>query len=183
VTASLRTSHRAQTVRAAFDPLGEDAEIFVEQDIGVEHDRALGHLPRAVHFPQQILAATGEELMIRLQVRAVDQKPGLGLDLAVLQRRRFEIARLRRDGTFSPSHPAVEPHLEIALLLLEDRRSPSGVSSRCDSRRGKQHPLPTLPRQGEGSKEIFSISPSLGHDASCCCYEALPPDGGGLGWG
>src|SRR6202011_6011639 len=42
--------------------------------------------------PQQILAATGEELIIRLQVRAVHQKRSLGLDLAVLQRRGFEIA-------------------------------------------------------------------------------------------
>jgi hypothetical protein len=30
--------------------------------------------------------------MIRLQVLVVDQKRGLGLDLAVLQRRRLEIA-------------------------------------------------------------------------------------------
>jgi len=49
--------------------LQEDAEVLVEQDVGVEHNRAAPHPPRAVHLAQQILAATGEELMIRLQVR------------------------------------------------------------------------------------------------------------------
>jgi hypothetical protein len=61
---------------------------------------------RAVYFPQQILAATGEELMIRLQVQAVDQKRGLGLDHAVLQPRGFEIAdqvTARRDLRPKPS--------------------------------------------------------------------------------
>src|SRR6266446_2280200 len=108
--------------------LEEDAEVLVEQDVGVEHDRAAPHLPRAVHLAQQILAATGEKLMIRLQVRAVHQKRGLGLDLAVLQRRRLEIADQvagARRGILGPGHPAVEPgypHLEIALILLEDRQ-------------------------------------------------------------
>jgi hypothetical protein len=61
--------------------------------------------------------------MIRLQVHAVDQKRGLGLDLAVFQRPSSRLPiRLRRDGIFGPSHPAVEPHLEIALLLLENRQ-------------------------------------------------------------
>src|SRR6266571_1254041 len=62
--------------------LEEDAEVLVEEDVGVEDDRAPGHLPRAVRLAQHILAATGKELMIRLQVRAVHQKRGLGLDLA-----------------------------------------------------------------------------------------------------
>ena len=51
--------------------LEEDAEVLVEEDVGVEHDRAPGHFPRAVHLAQQILATTGEQLMIGLQVRAV----------------------------------------------------------------------------------------------------------------
>src|ERR1700730_1044074 len=68
------------------------AEVLVEQDVGVEHDRAPLYLPRAVHLAQHVLAATGEELMIRLQMRAVHQKRGLRLDLAVLQPRRLEIA-------------------------------------------------------------------------------------------
>ena len=42
--------------------------------------------------PQRVLEATGEELMIRLQVRAVHQKRGLGLQLAVLQRCHLRIA-------------------------------------------------------------------------------------------
>src|ERR1700738_3531418 len=67
--------------------LEEDAEVLVEQDVGVEHDRAPPHLPRAVHLPQHVLAATGEELMIGLEVRAVHQKRGLGPDLTVLQQR------------------------------------------------------------------------------------------------
>jgi hypothetical protein len=67
--------------------LEEDAEVLVEQDVGVEHDRAHPHLPCAVRPPQQILTATGEELMIRLQVRAIHPKRGLGLCLAVFQRR------------------------------------------------------------------------------------------------
>src|ERR1700730_10824927 len=75
-----------------FSDLEEHAEVLVEQDVGVEHDRAPPHLPRAVHLAQQILAATGEELMIRLQMRAAHQKRGLGLYLAILRRRRIEIA-------------------------------------------------------------------------------------------
>ena len=50
--------------------------------------------------------------MIRLQVRAVDQKRGLGLDLALLQRRRFEIADQvtgARGGILGPGPPGVEP--------------------------------------------------------------------------
>ena len=71
--------------------LEKHAEVFVEQDVGVEPDRAPSHLPRAVHLPQHVLAATGEELMIRLQMRAVHRKRGLGLYLAVLKRGRLEI--------------------------------------------------------------------------------------------
>src|SRR6266478_2502496 len=109
-------------------PLEEDAEVLVEEDVGVEHDRAPGHLPCAIHLAQQILAAAGEELMIRLQVRAVHQKRGLGLDLAILQRRHLEVADQvtgARRGILGPGHPAIEPghpHLEIALVLLEDRQ-------------------------------------------------------------
>src|SRR5689334_11291815 len=77
---------------ATLEALEEDAEVLVEQDVGVEDDRAPGHFPRALYIAQHILAATGEELMIRLQVRAVHQKRGLGLDLAILQGRRLEIA-------------------------------------------------------------------------------------------
>src|SRR2546429_8885180 len=87
--------------------LEEDAEVLVEQDVGVEDDRAPGHLPRAVHLAQQILAAAGEELMICLQVRAVHQKRGPGLNFAVLQRRRFEIADQMagaRRGILGPGH-------------------------------------------------------------------------------
>ena len=55
------------TVRRPASGLEEDAEVLVEQDVGVEHDRAPGHLPRAVDLAQHVLAATGEELMIRIQ--------------------------------------------------------------------------------------------------------------------
>src|SRR5713101_7535910 len=75
-----------------------------------------------------MLAATGEELMIRLQARAVHQKRGLGLYLAVLQRRRLEstdqVTGARR-GILGPGHPGVEPghpHLEMAPVLFEDRQ-------------------------------------------------------------
>ena len=66
--------------------------------------------------------------MIRLQVRAVHQKGGPGFNLAVVQRRRFEVADHvtgARRGILGPGHPGVEPghaHLEIALVLLEDRQ-------------------------------------------------------------
>jgi hypothetical protein len=64
-------------------PFEEDAEVFVEEDVGVEDDRAPGDLSCAVHIALQILAAAGEELVIGLRVRAVDQEGGPGLDLAV----------------------------------------------------------------------------------------------------
>ena len=88
--------------------------------------RATFHPP--FYLAQHILAAAGEELMIRLQVRAVHQKRGPGLDLAALQRRRLEIADQvtgARRRILGPGHPGVEPghpHLEIALVLLEDRQ-------------------------------------------------------------
>ena len=72
--------------------LKEDAEVFVEEDVGVEHDRALRHLPGTLDLAQQILAAAGEELVIGFEMRAVYQKRGPGLDLAVLQRYCLEIA-------------------------------------------------------------------------------------------
>jgi hypothetical protein len=71
--------------------LQKDAEVIIEQDVGVEHDRAPGDLPRAVHLAQHMLAAAGDELVIRLKMRAVDHKRGLGLYLTVLQRGRLEI--------------------------------------------------------------------------------------------
>src|ERR1700730_1036953 len=88
-------NRRTESVGAATrskTPLQEDAEVFVEEDVGVGPDRAPPHFPRAVDLAQHVVAATGEELVIRLQVRAAHQKRGLGLYLAVLQRRRFEIA-------------------------------------------------------------------------------------------
>jgi hypothetical protein len=51
-------------------------------------------------------------MMIRLRVRAVHQKRGLGLHLAVLQRRPLEIADQvtgARRGILGPGHPGVEP--------------------------------------------------------------------------
>src|SRR6202011_2332213 len=77
---------------------------------------------------QQILAAAGEELVIGLQVRAVHQKRGLGLDLAALQPHCLEIADQvtgARRGILGPGHPGVEPghpHLQIVLVLLKDRQ-------------------------------------------------------------
>src|SRR5271169_3051035 len=44
--------------------LQEDAEVLVERDVGVEDDRVPRYLPGPLHLAQQILAATGEELMI-----------------------------------------------------------------------------------------------------------------------
>jgi hypothetical protein len=93
--------------------------------------------------------------MIRLQVHAVDQKRGLGLDLAVFQRPSSRLPiRLRRDGIFGPSHPAVEPHLEIALLLLEDRQIAERrqLTMRRPAREAAPPPNPP-PSRGEGSKE------------------------------
>jgi hypothetical protein len=118
--------------------------------------------------------------MIRLQVHAVDQKRGLGLDLAVFQRPSSRLPiRLRRDGIFGPSHPAVEPHLEIALLLLEERQ----LTMRRPAREAPPPPNPP-PVKGRaarrdaaldsvnnhsqpGAAEDLSISSSPGHDASC----------------
>src|SRR6516162_11294429 len=66
--------------------------------------------------------------MVGLQVRAVHQKRGPGLRLAVLQPHRFEIADQvagTRRRILGPGHPGVEsryPHLEIAPVLLEDRQ-------------------------------------------------------------
>src|SRR6516225_6271030 len=71
----------------------KDAEILVERDAGVEDDRAPPHLPRAVLLTHHVLAAAGEQLIIGLRVRVVHQKRGPGLDLAALQRRRFELIR------------------------------------------------------------------------------------------
>ena len=68
--------------------------------------------------------------MIRLQVRAVHKKRGLGLYLALLQRRRLGIADQvtgARRGILGPGYPGVEPghpHLEIALVLLDDCQIP-----------------------------------------------------------
>jgi hypothetical protein len=45
--------------------LEEDAEVLVEQHVGVEHDRAHRHFSRAVYLSQYFLAATEEKLMIR----------------------------------------------------------------------------------------------------------------------
>jgi hypothetical protein len=89
-------------------PSEKHAEVFVEEDVGVEDDRAPRDLPRAVHLPQRILAATGEVRMIRLQVRAVDQKRGPRLDFAVFQRRRLAIADQvagARRGILGPGDP------------------------------------------------------------------------------
>src|SRR6266700_2233760 len=36
-------------------PLEEDAQVLVEEDVGVEHDRAPGHLPCAIHLAQPSL--------------------------------------------------------------------------------------------------------------------------------
>ena len=66
--------------------------------------------------------------MIRLQVRAIHQKRGPGLNFAVRQRRRLEIADQvtgARRRVLGPGHPGVEPgdtHFEIALVLFEDRQ-------------------------------------------------------------
>src|ERR1051326_8139301 len=92
--------------------LEEDAEVLVEKHVGVEHDRAPRHLPRAVHLAQHILAAAGKKLGIRLQMRAVHQKRGPGLSFAVLPWRRFEIADQvtgARRRILGPGHPGVEP--------------------------------------------------------------------------
>ena len=62
-----------------FSDLQEDAEVLVEEDVGVEHDCAPPHLPRAV----QVLAVAEEELVNRPEVRAVHQKRSPGPDLAV----------------------------------------------------------------------------------------------------
>jgi len=60
---------RAQTGRLGLT-LEEGGEVLVEDDVGVEHDRAPPHLPHAVPLAQHVLATAGEELMTRLQVRA-----------------------------------------------------------------------------------------------------------------
>jgi hypothetical protein len=59
------------------------AEVFVEEDVDVRDDRAPGYLPRTLYLAQHILAASLEEPVIGLQVRAVRQKRGPGLDLLV----------------------------------------------------------------------------------------------------
>src|SRR6266446_5885127 len=72
--------------------LQEDAEVLVEEDVGVEEDGALRDLPRAVHPAQHVLAAPGQELVVRLQVRAIHEEGRLGPHLAFRQRLRHEIA-------------------------------------------------------------------------------------------
>src|SRR5258708_26176035 len=42
--------------------LEEDAEVLVEEDVGVEDDRAPCHFPRPSHLAQHILAIAGEQL-------------------------------------------------------------------------------------------------------------------------
>src|SRR5207248_5480828 len=106
--------------------LQKNAEVLVEEDVGVEQDRALGHLPPAGNLPQHVLAGAGEELVIRLQMRTVDKKGSPGLYLAVVLRRRLEIADQvagARRWILRPRHATVEPshtHFEIAFILFED---------------------------------------------------------------
>src|SRR5260370_32877615 len=61
-------------------------------------------------------------------MRAVDQERGLGLHLAPGERRHLEIADQvtgARGWILGPGHAGVEaghPHLEVPLVLLEDRQ-------------------------------------------------------------
>src|SRR5262249_19697868 len=72
--------------------LKKDAEVFVQEHVGVEEDGALGDLPGAVHAAQHVFAAPGQELVIRFQVRAVDEEGRLCLHQAFGQRLRHEVA-------------------------------------------------------------------------------------------
>jgi hypothetical protein len=125
--------------------LEEDAEVLVAQHVGVEHDRAPRDLPRAPHLTQRVLATTREEVVVALEMRAVHDKRGLGLYLAVLQRRRrLEIADQvtgARRGILGSGDPGVEPghpHLDIAPVLsshsacgaVSTIRGPTGVRRR-----------------------------------------------------
>src|SRR4029077_7160925 len=108
------------------DGLEEDAQVLVEQNVGIEHDRAPGDLPSAVHPAQHVLATAGEDLVVGLQMRAIDQERGPRLHLAPGQRRHLEVADQvagARRRILGPGHPGVEaghPHLEVALVLLEN---------------------------------------------------------------
>src|ERR1700761_5311300 len=49
-------------------PLQEYTQIFVEQHIGVQHDRSLRHFPCCTVSPQYIVPASRQDLMVGLQV-------------------------------------------------------------------------------------------------------------------
>src|ERR1700730_5007184 len=77
------SQYKARVVASAGSQILEkDAEVLVQEDVGVEEDGALRDLPGAVDPAQHVLAAPGQELVIRFQVRAVHEKGRLGLHLA-----------------------------------------------------------------------------------------------------
>ena len=48
--------------------LQEDAEVFVQQHIGVENGRSTGDLPGAFNPAQHIFAAAGQQLVVGFEV-------------------------------------------------------------------------------------------------------------------
>ena len=89
-------------------PWREDAKVLVEEHIGVGDDVASRYLPRAVHLVQHVGATTGEELLIRLQVRPaavplcrfprIDQSKGAAREIADITGRELCAGNSSRRG-------------------------------------------------------------------------------------
>jgi len=85
-------------------------------------------LPRAVRHAQHILAAAGEELMIGLQVRAVHQKRGRGLQSWPLPRR-SPAARPRADPIRAVPRPHRDSRRELEAEQGEKSKNMLGVTA------------------------------------------------------
>src|SRR5947209_10642834 len=103
----VRSADRAMSGRSQ-----KYAEIFVEEHIGIEDDRAPRHLPFTVHLQQHIVAAAAQKLRIRIEMRELHQECGLGPNLPAVEQRRYQVADQvtgARRRVFGPRHAGVEP--------------------------------------------------------------------------
>jgi len=118
-----RAPHSAQGQRA----LQKDAEILVQEDVGVEEDGALWRSPTAPFTRgSHVFTAPGQELVIRFPgASRYTRKAVLAFTSTLGQRSRhkFPISGGVRDGGSSPHrHARVQarhPHLQVAPVVLD----------------------------------------------------------------